>query len=120
MDACTVTAPDAITAFAVPNPGYPSQSRRFFRVWSPSGLPHPADHPAYFGCLGYVRQRYLSAVDKARLQAVSPSVNAHDLCMDCASQGLFVGNRIENIWAFITPGLNLRIVKHSCFLRSNA
>ncbi len=33
MDACTVTASDAITAFAVPNPNYSSQSRRFFQVW---------------------------------------------------------------------------------------
>ena len=40
---------DAITAFAVPNPNCSSQSRRFFRVWSPCGLPRRADHPAYFG-----------------------------------------------------------------------
>ncbi len=35
MEACTVTALDAITAFAVPNPNCPSQSRRFFQVWLP-------------------------------------------------------------------------------------
>jgi hypothetical protein len=35
VEACTVTAPDAITAFAVPNPNCPSQSRRFFQVWLP-------------------------------------------------------------------------------------
>jgi hypothetical protein len=40
---------DAITAFAVPNPNCPSQSRRFFQVWLPSGLPRRADHSAYFG-----------------------------------------------------------------------
>jgi len=39
VDACTVTALDAITAFAVPNPNCPSQSRRFFQVWLPFGLP---------------------------------------------------------------------------------
>ena len=39
VDACTVTALDAITAFAVPNPNYPSQSRRFFQVWLLFGLP---------------------------------------------------------------------------------
>jgi hypothetical protein len=33
VEACTVTALDAITAFAVPNPNCPSQSRRFFQVW---------------------------------------------------------------------------------------
>src|SRR5262249_61400151 len=32
VDACTVTALDAITAFAVPDPNSSSQSRRFFRV----------------------------------------------------------------------------------------
>jgi hypothetical protein len=32
VEACTVTALDAITAFAVPNPNHSSQSRRFFQV----------------------------------------------------------------------------------------
>ena len=49
MDACTVTASDAITAFAVPNPNYSSQSRRFFQVWLLFGLPRRTDHSAYFG-----------------------------------------------------------------------
>ena len=49
VDACTVAALDAITAFTVPNPNYSSQSRRFFQVWSRSELPRLADHPAYFG-----------------------------------------------------------------------
>jgi hypothetical protein len=40
---------DAITAFAVPNPNFSSQSRRFFQVWLPFGLPRRADHSAYFG-----------------------------------------------------------------------
>ena len=49
VDACTVTALDAITAFAVPNPNYSSQSSRFFRVRMPVRLPFQADHSAYFG-----------------------------------------------------------------------
>ena len=49
MDACTVAALDAITAFAVPNPNCSSQSSRFFQVWLPFGLPCRADHSAYFG-----------------------------------------------------------------------
>ena len=49
VEACTVTALDAIAAFAVPNPNCPSQSRRFFQVWLPFGLPRRADHSAYFG-----------------------------------------------------------------------
>jgi hypothetical protein len=39
VEACTVTALDAITAFAVPNPNCPSQSCRFFQVWLLFGLP---------------------------------------------------------------------------------
>jgi len=35
-----VTALDAITAFAVPNPNYSSQSRRFFQVWLPVVATH--------------------------------------------------------------------------------
>jgi hypothetical protein len=49
VETCTVTALDAITAFAVPNPNYSSQSGRFFQVWLLVGLPHRADHSAYFG-----------------------------------------------------------------------
>jgi len=45
VDACTVAAPDAITAFAVPNPNCSSQSQSVFsglvaqRVASPSRSP---------------------------------------------------------------------------------
>ena len=39
MEACTITALDVIAAFVAPNPDCPSQSRRFFRVQSPAGLP---------------------------------------------------------------------------------
>jgi hypothetical protein len=49
VEACTVTAPDAITAFAVPNPNSSSQSSRFFQVWLPVGSPRRANHSAYFG-----------------------------------------------------------------------
>src|ERR1700746_2218168 len=63
VDACTVAALDAITAFAVPNPNCPSQSRRFFQVWSRSELPRLADHPAYFGLGKVLFGPTLSAVD---------------------------------------------------------
>jgi len=49
VEACTIPALDVVAAFAAPDPDYPSQSRRFFRVWPPSGSPRPADHSAYFG-----------------------------------------------------------------------
>jgi hypothetical protein len=48
VDACTIAAPDAITAFAVPNPGCSLQGSRFFRVWWLNELPRRAGHPAYF------------------------------------------------------------------------
>jgi hypothetical protein len=41
VETCTVTALDAITAFAVPNPNCPSQSRRFFQVWLPCRVAPP-------------------------------------------------------------------------------
>jgi hypothetical protein len=40
---------DAITAFAVPNPNFSSQSRRFFQVWLSCRLPRLTDHPVYLG-----------------------------------------------------------------------
>jgi hypothetical protein len=49
VDTCTVAVPDAISAFAVPNPGVSSQIRRFFRVWPSNESPRPTNHPAYFG-----------------------------------------------------------------------
>ena len=64
-DACTVAALDAITAFAVPNPNCPSQSRRFFQVWQPSELPRLPDHPAYFGLAKVYFGPTLSAVDRS-------------------------------------------------------
>ena len=62
VEACTVTALDAITAFAVPNPNVSSQSRRFFQVRMPVELPLRADHSAYFGVARFILPT-LSAVD---------------------------------------------------------
>jgi hypothetical protein len=68
VETCTVTALDAITAFAVPNPNYSSQSGRFFQVWLPVGLPHRADHSAYFGLAKVLFKPTLSAVDESNLR----------------------------------------------------
>jgi hypothetical protein len=54
VEACTITAPDAITAFAVPNPNHSSQSCRFFQVWRPGRLPHRSDHPIYFRLVNFI------------------------------------------------------------------
>jgi hypothetical protein len=63
VETCTVTALDAITAFAVPNPNCSSQSRRFWPVWLPVGLPFRADHSAYFGLAKVLIKPTLFAVD---------------------------------------------------------
>lgn len=63
LDACTVAVLDAITAFAVPNPGVSSQIRRFFRVWSSCGSPRLPNHSAYFGSATVLLKPTLSAVD---------------------------------------------------------
>ena len=47
VDACTIAAPDAITAFAVPNPGCSSQSQSVFSGLVADELPRRAGHPAY-------------------------------------------------------------------------
>ena len=62
VDACTVAALDAITAFAVPNPNYYSQSSRFFRVWLLVRSPFRADRSAYFELARFISPT-LSAVD---------------------------------------------------------
>ena len=80
VEACTVTALDAITAFAVPNPNYPSQSRRFFQVWLLFGLPRQADHSAYFGLTKGLILPTLSAVDEATVESCPNIVNAHFQC----------------------------------------
>ena len=54
VEACTITAFDVITAFAVPTPAVSSQNSRFFRVGSPTELPRPADHSAYFGLANFI------------------------------------------------------------------
>jgi hypothetical protein len=71
VEACTVTAPDAITAFAVPNPNCPSQSRRFFQVWLPFRSPVQAYRPAYFG-LANLNSPTLSAIDERETKVCAP------------------------------------------------
>jgi hypothetical protein len=80
VDACTVTALDAITAFAVPNPNCPSQSRRFFQVWLLSGLPRRANHSAYFGLAKSYFGEPFQPSTEATLNTSFRAVNAAFLC----------------------------------------
>jgi hypothetical protein len=80
VEACTVTALDAITAFAVPNPNYSSQSRRFFQVWLLFGLPHRADHSAYFGPAKFYLSQPFQPSTRATLEICLNIVNARFQC----------------------------------------
>ncbi len=80
MEACTVTALDAITAFAVPNPNCSSQSRRFFQVWLLFGLPRRADHPAYFGLAKFYLSQPFQPSTNATLEICLKIVNARFQC----------------------------------------
>jgi len=80
VDACTVTALDAITAFAVPNPNCPSQSRRFFQVWLLFGLPRQADHSAYFGLAKFYLRQPFQPSTEANVEICSKIVNAPFRC----------------------------------------
>ena len=80
MEACTVTALDAITAFAIPNPNCPSQSRRFFQVWLPVGLPFRADHSAYFGLAKFYISQPFQPSTEANLESCPKIVNAPFQC----------------------------------------
>ena len=80
VEACTVTALDAITAFAVPNPNCSSQSRRFFQVWLLFGLPRRADHSAYFGLAKFYLSQPFQPSTEATLESCSKIVNARFQC----------------------------------------
>ena len=79
VDACTVTAFDAITVFTVPNPGVSSQIRRFFQVWSRASRPalritQPTSDWQLF------LKPTLSAVDATNPTLLPKVVNAEDWC----------------------------------------
>ena len=80
VEACTVTALDAITAFAVPNPNFSSQSRRFFQVRMPVGLPLRADHSAYFGLTKFYLANPFSRRREVTLNISFRIVNAAFQC----------------------------------------
>ena len=83
MEACTITAPDVITAFAVPNPNHSSQSCRFFQVWRPSRLPCQADHPIYFGLAKFYLSQSFRSSTVRKLNGWSMVVNAAFRCKPC-------------------------------------
>jgi hypothetical protein len=105
VDTCTVAVPDAISAFAVPNPGASSQSRRFFRVWPSSESPRPTNHPAYFG-LTTILKPTLSAIDDTKISASSEVVNARFLCKQRVGDGSLNAPNGPSAKAFVDRGRN--------------
>jgi hypothetical protein len=87
VEACTVTALDAITAFAVPNPNFSSQSRRFFQVWMPVELPLRADHSAYFGLANFYLSQPFQPSTRVTLNSCFRIVNAGFQCKVRNSRG---------------------------------
>jgi len=87
VEACTVTAFDAITAFTVPNPNFSSQSRRIFQVWVPFGLPRRADHSAYFGLATFYISQPFQPSTFTTLQSVEILVNAIFWCNFAFARG---------------------------------
>ena len=83
MEACTITAPDVITAFAVPNPNHSSQSCRFFQVWRPRRLPCQADHPIYFGLAKFSLSQSFRSSTVRKLKGWWMVVNAAFWCNPC-------------------------------------
>jgi len=80
VETCTVTALDAITALAVPNPNCPSLSRRFFQVWLLVGSPRRANHSAYFGLAKFYLSQPFQPSTRATLEICSKIVNAPFRC----------------------------------------
>jgi len=80
VEACTVTALDAITVFAVPNPNFSPQSRRFFQVRIPVELPLRADHSVYFGLAKFYLSQPFQPSTRVTLNTYFRVVNAAFQC----------------------------------------
>jgi hypothetical protein len=86
VDACTVTALDAITAFAVPNPNcLLAEVSRFFRVWLLVRLPFRANHPAYFRSATFYFRQPFQPSTRANLNTWFNIVNASFQCKTAPS-----------------------------------
>jgi len=80
VDACTVTALDAITAFAVPDPNVSSQNRQFFRVRVSNELLRRIKSPSLLRISYILLKPTLSAIDASHPKARRENVNAEDWC----------------------------------------
>jgi len=93
VETCTITAPDVITAFAVPNPNHSSQSCRFFQVWRPRKLPCQADHPIYFGLAKFYLSQSFRSSTVRKLNGWWMVVNAAFRCKPCTGRDKITGSK---------------------------
>src|SRR5208282_1563898 len=114
VEARTVTALDAITAFAVPNPNCPSQGRRFFQVWLLFGLPRRADHSAYFGLAKFYLSQPFQPSTPATLEICWKIVNARFQCNRPVAMNQDPETQPIESWLF-----NGREIKFFSFLHRN-
>src|SRR6266851_943913 len=61
-------------------PTAPRRVSRFFRVWSPTGLPRFADHSAYFGLATFYFRQPFQPSTGANLNTYLTIVNARNWC----------------------------------------
>ena len=81
MEACTVTAPDAITAFAVPNPNCSSQSQSVFSGLVALRVAPPGRSPSLLRISNVLFSLTLSAVDGSKVNVRVVTVNAQGWCI---------------------------------------
>ncbi len=80
MDACTVTAPDAITTFAVPNPNRASQLLSVFSGPAVLRVAPPSGSPGLLWTGDCLFSPTLSTVDARNTNTEPITVNAHYWC----------------------------------------
>ena len=80
MDACTVTTPDVITAFAVPNLNCSSQSQSIFSGLDACRVTPASQSLSLLRIGNFLISPTLSTVDECKVNMQSSNVNARKWC----------------------------------------
>ena len=89
MEACTVTTPDAITAFAVPNPNCSSQNQSVFSGLAAGQVTLAGESLGLLRTGNVLFSPTLSTVDGSNLNISIYNVNARYWCKDLDSHRKF-------------------------------
>ncbi len=105
MDACTVTAPDAITAFAVPNPNLVSQPQSDFSGPAVRRVAPPSGSLSLLWTGDRLFSPTLSTVDARNTNTEPIAVNAHYWCnKQRVSSGEYVSlSEISTVFCTLAP-----------------